>query len=100
MKLFIGKNNNLIKLSMAILLTGALISNSKAAETYFNKKAIGTTSADFLNLPIGARAAAMGGAYTAISEDASAIYWNPAGLVQISKLSVIFMRTAYVADIN
>ncbi len=53
------------------------------AESYFNKEAIGTTSADFLNLPIGARAAAMGGAYTAISEDASGIFWNPAGLVQI-----------------
>jgi Type IX secretion system protein PorV len=99
MKLYIRKNNSFIILSIIILLIG--VSNSSLrAETYFNEKAIGTTSADFLNLPVGARAAAMGGAYTAISEDASAIFWNPAGLVQISKLSAIFMRTAYVADIN
>jgi len=70
------------------------------AESYFRKEAIGTTTADFLNLPVGARAIGMGGAYTAISEEASGIYWNPAGLVQIPKLSVTFMRADYIADIN
>ena len=75
---------------------------SRAAgnERFFSSKAAGTTSADFLNLPVGARASAMGGAYSAISEEASAIYWNPAGLVQIPKLSAIFMRTQYVQDIS
>ena len=67
---------------------------------YFSSKAAGTTSADFLNLPLGARASAMGGAYSAISEEASAIYWNPAGLVQIPKFSAIFMRAQYVQDIS
>jgi len=76
--------------------------NSDAAEKnrYFSAKAAGTTSADFLNLPIGARGSGMGGAYSAISEDASAVYWNPAGLVQIPKLSAIFMRSQYVAGIS
>jgi long-chain fatty acid transport protein len=36
----------------------------------------------------GARANALGGAYTAIADDASAIYWNPAGLTQITGNSV------------
>ncbi|HBA60016.1 MAG TPA: hypothetical protein DCZ92_04195 [Elusimicrobia bacterium] len=67
---------------------------------YFSSRAAGTTAADFLNLPVGARASGMGGAYSAISEDASGIYWNPAGLVQIPKLSAIFMRAQYVDDIN
>lgn len=57
-------------------------------------------SGDFLNLFVGARAPAMAGAYSAVSEEASAIYYNPAGLVQIPKLSAIFMRASYVADIN
>jgi hypothetical protein len=42
----------------------------------------------------------MGGAYTAVSDDASAVYWNPAGLVQIPKLSAVFMRAQYVSDIS
>ena len=68
--------------------------------TYFSADAAGTTTADFLNLPAGARAAAMGGAYSAISEEASAVYWNPAGLVQIPKLSAVFMRAQYLEDIS
>jgi long-subunit fatty acid transport protein len=34
----------------------------------------------------GARAMALGGAYSAIAEDYSAVYWNPAGLTQIRKM--------------
>ncbi len=33
---------------------------------------------------IGPRAIGMGGAFTALSDDASAVYWNPAGLSQLS----------------
>lgn len=34
----------------------------------------------------GARAMALGGAYSAIAEDYTAVYWNPAGLAQIRKM--------------
>src|SRR3989338_2738082 len=86
----------------AALLALTLASPLAALEDprYFSAKSAGTTTADFLNLPIGARAAGMGGAYTAVSEDASAIYWNPAGLVQIPKLSAIFMRAQYLEEIS
>ncbi len=40
----------------------------------------GTTAADFLNIPVGARATAMGNAVTATIDDATSVYWNPAGL--------------------
>ncbi len=84
--------------AMAICLTAPAFANKEPR--YFATGAAGTTTADFLNLPVGARASAMGGAYTAISDEASAVYWNPAGLVQIPKLSAVFMRAQYVADIN
>jgi long-subunit fatty acid transport protein len=39
-------------------------------------------------LGFGARALGMGGAYTAVGEDYSAIYWNPAGLAQIKRVEI------------
>lgn len=36
----------------------------------------------------GARARAMGGAFTAVSDDATAMLWNPSGLAQVGGLSV------------
>ncbi|OGS14022.1 MAG: hypothetical protein A2285_03275 [Elusimicrobia bacterium RIFOXYA12_FULL_57_11] len=83
-------------LALAFALTPAAASDPR----YFSSNAAGTTTADFLNLPVGARAAGMAGAYSAISEDASGVYWNPAGLVQIPRLSAVFMRAQYVDDIS
>lgn len=37
---------------------------------------------------LGARALALGGAYTAVSNDYTATFWNPAGLTQLNKSSV------------
>jgi hypothetical protein len=37
---------------------------------------------------VGARAEAMAGAFTAVADDASAVYWNPAGLSRINKIKV------------
>ena len=36
---------------------------------------------EFLKIPMGARAIGMGGAFTAVCDDASAAWWNPAGMV-------------------
>src|ERR1039458_7564997 len=40
----------------------------------------GYTSANFLEIGMGARAAAMANSFTAVADDSTAIYWNPAGL--------------------
>lgn len=63
-------------LSLALLL---LAPAARAAET-----------ASYLELPIGARAVAMGGAGTATAEDATALYWNPAGLAGLEKRDAVF----------
>ena len=41
--------------------------------------ASGSEAATFLKLDAGARAAAMGGAFTAVGDDASSVFYNPAG---------------------
>jgi hypothetical protein len=44
--------------------------------------------------PVGVRAAGMGGAFTAVADDASAVFWNPAGLASASFLSLVADRNA------
>jgi len=51
----------------------------------FPQSKVGTTAANFLSIPVGSRAAAMGGAFTAIANDATAAFWNPGGLSRLAK---------------
>lgn len=43
----------------------------------------GTTAASFLKIAVGARATAMGEAFSAVVNDTTSLYWNPAALVQV-----------------
>ena len=60
----------------------------------------GISTAQFLKIGVGGRAAALGESFIAISDDASALYWNPAGLAQFKKNQVIFSHNIWVVDIN
>jgi hypothetical protein len=51
-------------------------------------------AAPFLRMGVGARALGMGGAFTAIADDATASYWNPAGLTKIENIEATFMYSA------
>jgi hypothetical protein len=44
---------------------------------------------EFLKIQVGARALGMGGAFTAVADDATAPYWNPAGMVFLPYKEVI-----------
>ena len=45
----------------------------------------GSHTAEFLSHGVGARALGMGGAFVSIADDATAAYWNPAGLAKVEK---------------
>jgi outer membrane protein OmpA-like peptidoglycan-associated protein len=48
----------------------------------------------WLRMGVGAKAMAMGGAQTAVAEDATAAYWNPAALVTLHEFEASLMYTA------
>lgn len=60
----------------------------------------GTTSADFLNIPIGARATSMGNAISASISGPTSIYWNPAGLATMEDGEFLADYATWLAEID
>ena len=58
----------------------------------------GTTAATFLEISVGAPAIGMGGAFVSLANDATALYWNPAGIATMSDMEVIAAHTDWIAD--
>jgi hypothetical protein len=60
----------------------------------------GETGLSFLKLGVGARSVGMGEAHAAIAEDASATYYNPGGLAEASKTSILVMHKEWIQDVR
>ena len=80
-------------LTLALLVSVAFVSPAQAA---FSK--VGTTGAAFLKIGVG-RSTAMGDAFVAIADDASASYFNPAGLARVGR-QVALNHVDWIADVN
>jgi hypothetical protein len=59
---------------------------------------VGTVGAQFLKIGIGARAVAMGSAFVSIADDATAVYWNPAGVARITRSVININHCDWVHD--
>lgn len=60
----------------------------------------GITSANFLKLEVGARQAAMAGAFVGVADDVNTINYNPAGLVQVGTGSLTAMHNQWLQSIK
>lgn len=61
---------------------------------------VGTSAAQFLGIGIGPKSVAMGGAFTAIGDDASALYWNPGAISRLSESQTMFSNTNWLVNTN
>ena len=66
----------------------------------FGIERVGTTSFQFLKIPVGVRGIGMGNAFVAGAADASAVYWNPSGLGWATSREVLFTHINMPADNN
>ncbi|NTV52421.1 MAG: PorV/PorQ family protein [Candidatus Firestonebacteria bacterium] len=54
----------------------------------------------FVEIGAGARAVAMGEAFTAVADDVSALHWNPAGLGIVPNVQVLFTHNQWIQDVT
>lgn len=61
---------------------------------------VGTVGAQFLEIGVGARAIGMGEAFAAVADDATSIFWNPAGMTRVAEKAIFISHTDWVLDIR
>lgn len=87
-----------MKIRYTLFLSLLLIFNSGSGFAQFSKA--GSAAAQFLKVGVGAKAMALGGAYGALADDATALYWNPAGIALIKNPVLCGSYTKWFADIT
>jgi hypothetical protein len=85
---------NMRRISVAFILI-LLIS----CGNLFGQAKVGTAGVQFLKIGVSARAVAMGEAFVAVANDASALFYNPAGLIQLKNTEVILSHIDYPAGV-
>ena len=93
-KLLFHKN---ITLCLAIIATLSI----SLLPSYAHAQAkVGTTGAQFLELGVSSRAMGMAEAFTAVADDITAVYYNPAGLVNLYGYEAAFTLVQLPADVS
>jgi long-subunit fatty acid transport protein len=87
---------SIITITIVLILSTSLFSQGFISDV--SKR--GTTAAPFLSIGQGARATGMGSAFVAVSDDASSLFWNPAGITKTKGVSFMVDHTNWIADIN
>ncbi len=83
---------------LGVLLVGVLGASVVRADESNSK--VGTRNFAFLKKDVGARAVGLGGAFTGLADDESALFYNPAGVAALSGRRLIAGYQNFVAGIN
>lgn len=87
----------------SLILSMLLLVGLRTAEAQVTDKNVsksGTTAATFLEIPVNARAVGFGSAFSAVANDVSSLYWNPAGASRLEGSQVIFSHMNWIADLR
>jgi hypothetical protein len=60
----------------------------------------GSSGMVFLKIGVGARSSGLAGAYSAVVDNSMAVFWNPAGLVNLEGTDISFSHSEYVENIR
>src|SRR5205823_560162 len=80
----------------AVLISAMSAAAAQGAEIF---EKVGTYDATFLKIGVGARAAGMGDAYTAIADDGTATFWNAAGVARVERTEISLNHNSWVGGL-
>ena len=86
-----------------LLVVLLLVAQSVSGQSLFprlGEQRVGTSALTFLKIGLGARAVGMAGAFVPVANDASSLFWNPAGLVQIGHHEAVLTHIQWPVDIR
>ncbi|MDZ7373130.1 MAG: PorV/PorQ family protein [candidate division KSB1 bacterium] len=63
-------------------------------------KKVGTTAAAFLRIPVGAKAVAMGSAFSSLADDGSALFWNPGAAALLSRRTLFVHHSPWLPGLD
>jgi long-subunit fatty acid transport protein len=78
----------------------ALLALALSAGVAAAQEKVGTCGANFLQIGVSPRAAALGDAYLAIVDDATAVYYNPGALARVQEREFFASHVSWPADIS
>ena len=83
-----------------VTFTGKAESNTAGSSSGVGYAKVGLTGGQFLRIAHGARGSGMAGAVSAITDDLSSIFWNPAGVAEIPSLTAEFDHTSWLGNFS
>jgi len=103
MKMKIFSTYSMMKGLVSAMMLVVLLSSPALAQFNTDTRTVtkvGTTAADFLNIPVGAKATGMGGAISASISGPTSMYWNPAGLASMTDGAFAADYATWLAEID
>ncbi len=91
----------LVALLACALLACAGNARAEGILDLYGGENVGTAGAQFLRIPVGARAVSLGQSYVANCFDGAAAFWNPAAIMRTeNRRNLFFGHTEYAVDID
>lgn len=81
----------IIMIIQITMLLGTIVYSQNVSKT-------GTTAANVLEIGVGANSISMGESFVSIANDASALYWNAAGIADLNGYQAIISHTDWIAE--
>jgi hypothetical protein len=88
----------MIRLALTCVLLTTLVPPLLAQEGIYEDA--GSSGMVFLKIGVGPRGSALAGAYSAVADNSMAVFWNPAGLVNLEGNDIYFAHSEYVENIR